>query len=173
MKKIITILTLMLSLVLTGCKTTSITTESAYKTGSAAGLATGYFIKTSKIDVDVKNSIIEIINDVSYIIPIDSQSFINAWTSSIKTKVDKYCEKKMLTDLQKTKINNAFIIITDAINHLFMKNEKLQISTDIAISTIDGFCKAFTSVINTSFASKMTYDVDSEMYMYLKAKFAK
>lgn len=175
MKKILFSCLTILAVILTGCKTTEITPESAYKAGSSAGLATGYFVKLSNLDDGTKEALVNISADVATIIPTNTETFAQLWTPAISAKLNEYATKKNLSDNQKKLVMTTFNVVIDALDHLFVKNTKLKISSDVTLSAVNGFCTAFNSVMSPTqtFTSKMTYDVDSEMYMYLKAKFAK
>lgn len=166
---------LLLSAMCIGCKTTEITPNSAYKAGASAGLATAYVVKLSNIDSQSQHVIVSITSELSNIIPTNTQTFIEVWNPIIEKRISAYIEKQMLDDKQKQLIELTFNIVVEAINHLFVKNDKLKLNADIAFSAINGFCTSFNSLMipSKTFASKITYDVDSEMYMYLKYKFAK
>lgn len=173
MKKIIILTFGLISMFFVGCKNTDISTTSGYKIGSSAGLATGYFVKLSNVDNKTKEIIINFTSNLTYFIPENNQTFTDFWLPIISDKLNTYIEDKTLTNDQKIFINNIFVIIFDAIDHLFVKNQKLKESNDILISTLNGFCDAFNSVIcpARTIITDLTYDVDSEMYMYLKSKF--
>ena len=106
----------------------------------------------------------------------------NQYIASTKLMVIRAKEGRILPEFlyilltsQKQLIELTFNIVVEAIDHLFVKNDKLKLNADIAFSAINGFCTSFNSLMipSKTFASKITYDVDSEMYMYLKYKFAK
>lgn len=166
---------LLLSIMCIGCKTTEITSESAYKLGTSAGLATAYAVKFSNIDEQSQHVIVSITSELSNVIPTNTQTFIEVWNPIVEKRISEYIEKQMLDDKQKQLIELTFNIVVEAIDHLFIKNDKLKSNTDIMLSAINGFCTSFNSLMipSKTFASKITYDVDSEMYMYLKCKFAK
>ena len=158
-----------------GCKTSEITPDMAYKAGSSAGLATVYVVRLSNIDDISQQVITSITTKLSNSIPTNTQSFAELWNPIILNNIALYSEKHKLTDNQKKLIEYTFNIIIEAVDHLFVKNDKLKLNTDIALSAINGFCTSFNSLMtpNILFAYIKTYDVDSEMYMYLKCKFAK
>lgn len=166
---------LLLCVMCIGCKTTEITLDSAYKAGASAGLATAYVVKLSNIDSQSQHVIVSITSELSNIIPTNTQTFIEVWNPIVEKRISAYIEKQMLDDKQKQLIELTFNIVVEAIDHLFVKNDKLKLNADIAFSAINGFCTSFNSLMipSKTFASKITYDVDSEMYMYLKYKFAK
>jgi hypothetical protein len=166
---------LLLGIMCIGCKTTEITPDSAYKAGSSAGLATAYIVKLSNIDEQSQHVIVSITSELSNIIPTNTQTFIEVWNPIIEKRISAYIEKQTLNNKQKQLIELTFDIVVEAIDHFFVKNAKFKLNTDIAFSAINGFCTSFNSLMipSKTFASKITYDVDSEMYMYLKYKFAK
>lgn len=166
---------LLLSAMCIGCKTTEVTPDLAYKAGASAGLATAYVVKLSNIDEQSQHVIVSITSELSNIIPTNTQTFIEVWNPIVEKRISAYIEKQMLDDKQKQLIELTFDIVVEAIDHLFVKNDKLKLNADIAFSAINGFCTSFNSLMipSKTFASKITYDVDSEMYMYLKYKFAK
>ena len=164
-----------MSLMLFGCKTSEITPESGYKAGSAAGLAAAYVINFSNFDAIIKSTISSITTELARIVPTNTQTFAELWIPVIEKNINTYVEKQGMTSTQKKAVDLAFNVIVDALDHLFVKRPALKLNTDIAFSTINGFCTAFNSTLlsTRSNATKITYDVDSEMYMYLKSKFAK
>lgn len=174
MKKIFLVFVMALSLI--GCKSTTITPESAYRIGSSSGLAAAYVVKLSNIDNNVKSAITAITVELANVVPTNTQTFAEVWMPIVSNKIAEYSLKQGFTSNQKTVLNTTFNVVVDALDYMLMRNANLKNNIENTLSAVNGFCISFNSVMvnqNTLAASRTLHDVDSEMYMYLKTKFAK
>ena len=84
MKKLIMIASVIATTLFTGCTPSA---EQINKTASAIGTAAGLVANQTKVDDVTRNTIIQILGEVRECVPGNNQSFVDAWTPVIYSKI--------------------------------------------------------------------------------------
>ncbi len=180
MKKLLMIAATVITTLFTGCTPDA---EQINKTASAIGVAAGLVANQMKIDPVARNTAIDILGEVRTYIPSGDQTFVDAWSPIIDTKIAELVKTGKITAAVGALVKPAALMAAQAIDYTFDRYPKAKNSEELvragATGTIDGFLTVFKpancdgkddcSDCTVRAAAKDSYD--KKAYEYFQKKF--
>lgn len=168
MKKIITIVLAAFAMLFTGCDPKLPSVDQMETTSKAIGVAAGFVANQTKMDVEVKTAVTNIMVKVSATVPSKGQTFEEAWTPVAKDIVAKLTADGKLKPGQDVIVLAAFNVATKALDYEFnVRYPKAREVTELVSAAVRGFTDGFLSTFNTNTAKSVPAGMDKEAYEYL------
>jgi len=158
-----------------GCKTVP-SADTVKALASASGLAAGYVVEMTKVDDSTKESVVKVVEVLEAVVPSADQTFTETWGPLIEKELEVLIASGKIDESEAKLAGIALNVATSGLDHYFEKHPKWKQHADLVSAAVDGFCGSFISVVKPNdklAASPRTYEVDSEMYLYLKSKYVK
>ena len=172
MKKLIMIASVIATTLFTGCTPSA---EQINKTASAIGTAAGLVANQTKIEPAARNAAIDILGEVRTYIPSGDQTFVDAWTPTIETKIAELVKSGKITATIGALVKPVAVMAAEAIDYTFDRYPNAKKSEELvragATGVIDGFLTVFKPANTVSSGSKPVYD--EKAYEYFKKKLSK
>lgn len=148
MKKLLSTIMLASAVVLAGCNKEP-TVEQMTELGTASGYTAAYVLdKQVKVEAEVRNGIIDVMNEVQKFIPQTNETYTAAWTPVVKSFLDTLKDKdgKPLPEATKEYILKDFGYVTSLLDQWI---DKKGIRTEKNLT--DAFVNAFFDSFLTNF----------------------
>ena len=134
--------------VVAGCKPT---VEQMKTTATAIGYAAGLVANETPIKDDARNAIVEILGDVRSCVPAEGQTFADAWTPVIKSKVAEFVASGKIDAATGELVTTVAVMAAKGVDYLFEVRypEARQYEELVAAGVsgaVDGFLTAFKPV---------------------------
>lgn len=172
MKKLIMIASVIATTLFTGCTPSA---EQINKTASAIGTAAGLVANQTKVDDVTRNTIVQILGEVRECVPGNNQSFVDAWSPVIDSKIAQLVAAGKITAVVGTIVKPIAVMAAEAIDYTFDRYPKAKKSEELvragATGVIDGFLTVFKPVNTVAAGSKPVYD--EKAYEYFQKKLSK
>lgn len=154
--------------VVVGCKPT---VEQMKTTATAIGYAAGLVANETPIKDDARNAIVEILGDVRSCVPAEGQTFADAWTPVIKSKVAEFVASGKIDAVTGELVTTVAVMAAKGVDYLFEVRypEARQYEELVAAGVsgaVDGFLTAFKPVDDNAKGAKVEYD--KKAYEYFK-----
>ena len=159
------------ALFITGCDKLP-TPEKMTKIATAVGKAAGYACELAKLDANVKESIVNVLDVAAKVVPAEGQTFADAWAPIINEEVQKLVAAGKLNDASAAIVKLALGTACDGIDYVFVKYPKAKDVKELVGAAVDGFTTGFKNTISLAVGAEKS-EFDEEAYKYLKAKMAK
>lgn len=149
MKKIIAsvcalVMTIGMSVGIVGCDDV-ITPEKIELAARSIGLAAGYAVDMSKMSDKDRNVVIQVVDTVSAVVPVGTQSFTEVWTPAVA----KLLDEKGLNDSAKMLITSAMSIAIQGLDYMFdVRWPKAREYEGCVSAGVHGFAYGFKTVIS-------------------------
>lgn len=170
--KMLMVLTAVSTIVSSGCK--SIPSVEIMKTTAASiGYAAGLVANETKINDKARNTIVEIVTEVSKVVPAQGQSFEDAWTPGAKELIAKLISDGKIDEGVGPVALAAFGVAVKGIDYIFdIRYPKAREYEELVAAAVSGFTEGFLSTFNPTNeeARVSAIKVDEEAYKWLKAK---
>lgn len=169
MKKILAIAAAACAIAVTGCKSTP-TVDTMYSSSYAIGVSAALVMNQTKISDTDRNTIIEIINDVSASVPETNTTFTASWTPIAQKHVDQLIADGKLEDAQGKIIMSLFGAGVKTLDYVVYKRYPVVgQNIELLESTTHGFCDgllAYYKPANAVSVGPKTVK-DEEAYTYM------
>ena len=155
--------------------------EQIKTTATAIGYAAGLVANETPINADARNAVVEILNEVRSCIPIEGQSFADAWEPVIKSKVAELVAAGKINEATGKVVTTVALLAAKGIDYLFdvrfpKAKKYAELVSAGASGAIDGFLAVFKPVncddcgdCDTCVArSASKKDYDKEAYEWFK-----
>lgn len=146
------------------------------KTATAIGYAAGLVANQTKIKNDARNAIVTVLNEVRACVPAEGQSFVDAWTPVIKSKVAELVAAGKIDEQTGAIVTTVAIMAAEAVDYLFdvrfPKAKQYEELVRAGVSgAIDGFLTVFKPVDGNDLSkAKGEYDKEAFEWFQKKAK---
>ena len=137
---------------------------------TAIGKTAGYACELAKMKPQVKEEVVNVLDNVKGAIPKEDETFYDVWTPLAYAEIDKIAQKKGWNETEVKAAKLAVIAATKGIDYVFMKYPKAREVENLVSISVDSFVDGYKSVI--AFAANGSPDIDVEAYNYLKAELA-
>lgn len=153
-----------------GCKNLP-TADVMESTASSIGVAAGLVANETKIDDKARNTIVEIVNEVSRVVPSKGQSFEDAWTPVAKELVAKLIADGKIDEGIGTVSLAAFGVAVKGIDYIFtVRYPKAKEYEELVAAAVKGFTTGFLTVFKPANDTKgKKIEADKEALKWLKA----
>ena len=164
--------------VLAGCTPSE---EQVNKTATAIGYAAGLVANQTKIDDSARNILIEVLGDVRSCVPAKEQSFEDAWTPVIKSRVTEFVEAGKLDAATGNLVTTVAIMAAKAVDYMFdvrfPKAKQYEELVRAGVSgALDGFLVVFKPVNcdecsdceDCEIRTRVKKDYDKDAYEWFK-----
>ena len=156
-------------------------------TATAIGYAAGLVANQTNIKDDARNAIVSVLNDVRTCIPLEGQSFVDAWTPIIKEKVAELVSAGKINETTGTIVTSVAIMAAQGVDYLFdvrfPEAKKYEELVAAGVSgAVDGFLAVFKPVNadheedgceDCTLRSKARKDYDKEAFEWFKKNLKK
>ena len=153
-----------------GCKNLP-TADVMESTASSIGVAAGLVANETKIDDKARNTIVEIVNEVSRVVPGKGQTFEDAWTPVAKELVAKLIADGKIDEGIGTVSLAAFGVAVKGIDYIFtVRYPKAKEYEELVAAAVKGFTNGFLTVFKPVNDTKgKQIEADKEALKWLKA----
>lgn len=153
-----------------GCKSLP-TAEAMNTTATSIGYAAGLVANETKIDDKARNTIVEIVTEVSKVVPAKGQSFEEAWTPVAKELVAKSIAEGKIDDGIGVVSLAAFGVAVKGIDYIFdVRYPKAREYGELVAAAMSGFTDGFLTTFKpVNDARGKTLEPDKEALKWLKA----
>lgn len=163
--------------VCTGCKALP-TPDVMKSTANAVGIAAGLVANETPINDKARNTIVEIMNEVSRVVPKAGQSFEDAWTPVAKEVVAKLIAEGKIDEGIGAIALGAFGIAVKGIDYLFdVRYPKAKEYEELVAAAVSGFTEGFLTVFKPVNDAKGNVDLaakaDKDAMKWLKKNMKK
>lgn len=162
-----------------GCKITP-SAETMYNIATSVGYSAGLIVNQLDMPNQDRNAMIDIVNEVIYVVPETNQTFEAAWTPIADRHVAVLIDEGKIDATQGNIILLGFSALTKGIDWLFDKYPKARNTKDLVVAVIDGGATGFLQVVHpVNFAAAsacgISYDQrkNREAYQYLRKEVLK
>lgn len=147
--------------------------EQINKTATAVGYAAGLVANKVEIKDDARNAIVSVLNDVRSCIPIEGQSFADAWTPVIKEKVSILVKDGKIDAATGELVTSIAIMAAKGVDYLFdVRFPKVKQYEELVAAGVSGAVDGFLSVFKPVNDSARTIgDYDKEAYEWFMKNF--
>lgn len=147
------------------------TVEQMTLTSTSIGYAAGYACEIGKIDDNVRNNILTVLDTVAVIVPTNGQSFAMTWSPIIKNTVENLVKNNKINEKYSEVVIVTATAAATGLDYIFtVKYPQLKATSEIVNAAINGFMNGFKTVIKPNdvenAARTITYDV--EAYKWFK-----
>lgn len=157
----------------TGCKSLP-TAEVMEKTAYSIGIAAGLIANETKIDDKARNTVVDIVNEVSRVVPKEGQSFEDAWTPVAKEIVAKLIADGKIDQGVGTIVLTAFSVAVKGIDYIFdVRYPKARAYEELVSAAVKGFTEGFLTVFKPVDKAKgvdLSGKADKDALKWLKAR---
>lgn len=165
MKKLIGIIMAAALFALSGCTPSE---DQVKATATAIGYAAGLVANETPIKEDARNAVVEVLTDVRSCLPSDGQSFTDAWTPVVKSKVSELVESGKIDAATGELVTSVALMAAKGVDYLFdvrfpKARQYANLVSAGASGAIDGFLAVFKPVNERS-----SIKVDKEAYQWFK-----
>lgn len=148
MKKVMMATLATVAMAFTGCTPTA---EEINKTATAIGYAAGLVANKTKVDNNARNAIVAVLNDVRQCVPSEGQSFVDAWTPVIKSKVEELVKAGKIDAITGELVTSVALMAAKGVDYIFdVRFPKAKQYEELvaagASGAIDGFLTVFKPV---------------------------
>lgn len=153
-----------------GCKS-PMTVETMYNVSLSIGFTSGVIANQIKIEPDVRNSVIEILNIVHSTMPKVDETFEQAWMPIAERHIQLLVEAKKLTEKEGELVKAVFTVIVKGIDYVFIRYPKAKEISELVKAAADGFCTGFLQEFkpeNEKVLGAARGSFDMEAYHYIK-----
>ena len=164
--------------VFTGCTPTA---EQINKTAKAIGYAAGLVANKTSIKDDARNAVVSVLNEVRSCVPSKGQSFVDAWTPVIKSKVEELVKDGKIDAITGELVTSVALMAAKGVDYIFdVRFPKAKQYEELvaagASGAIDGFLTVFKPVNHSDddcedcvARGNAKKDYDKEAYDWFKA----
>ena len=151
-----------------GCTPTA---EQINATATAIGYAAGLVANQTKIKDDARNAIVDVLNEVRVCIPLEGQTFAEAWKPVINAKVAEMVKAGKIDSATGDIVKAVAGIAAQGVDYLFdvrypdAKRYEELVAAGVA-GAIDGFLTIFKPVNEDG--SRAVIEYDKEAYEWFK-----
>lgn len=173
MKKFLLVVCAVVAITLTGCKsmpTPAQGEEAAY----AIGASTALVCNMTKIDDKDRQIIIDIVNEISYCMPTQGQTIVEAWTKVAEDHVAKLIAKGQITEVESKLILKIFDTVANSADYMIrVRWPEIGKYSDLVLAITHGFCDGFLAYfepanIQNGFSVSKSYRLyDEDAFNYL------
>lgn len=172
MKKALLSACVAIAMVVAGCKT--VPTPAELETASyAIGASTALVCNMTKISDKDRQVVVDIVNEISYCVPTQGQTIVQAWTKVAQDHVAELIKKGEITELEGSLILKTFDTVASAADYMIrVRWPKIGEYSDLVMAATHGFCDGFLTYFKpantTSFVSgaeRRPYDKDAYNYL--------
>lgn len=162
-----------------GCKIPP-SAEAMYNIATSVGYSAGLIVNQLDMPNQDRNAMIDIVNEVVYVVPETNQTFEAAWTPIADRHVAVLIDEGKIDATQGNIILLGFSALTKGIDWLFDKFPRAKNTKDLVVAVIDGGTTGFLQVVHpVNFAAASVRGVDYEhrknrdAYQYLRKEVLK
>ena len=131
-----------------GCKSVP-SAEQMYTVSHMIGASAG--LVADNMDDSVHNTVSEIVNIVSEVVPGTNQTFEVAWTPVAQKHVDELVADGKLTKEQGTLVMTSFVVVVKGIDYVFENRyPEARQYKELVTAAINGFTKGFLAMFSAS-----------------------
>lgn len=146
------------------------TVERMTTISTVIGKTAGYACELSKTKTEVKEAIANVLDAVSKAVPVEGQTFVEAWSPLIDEELKKLVEAGKLDEASAHVAKLALSVACDGIDYVFVRYPKAKDVKELVSAAVVGFVGGYKSVVKMGFASAEKLDIDEDAYTYLKLR---
>lgn len=151
---------------LTGCTPTA---EQINKTATAIGYAAGLIANQTDIKDDARNAIVSVLNDVRVCVPMEGQSFADAWKPVINAKVAEMVEAGKIDSATGEIVKAVAGIAAQGVDYLFdVRFPEAKKYEELVAAGMTGALDGFLTVFKPANGERAVLDYDKEAYEWFK-----
>ena len=152
--------------VVVGCKPT---VEQMKTTATAVGYAAGLVANETPIKDDARNAIVEILGDVRSCVPAEGQTFSDAWTPVIKSKVAEFVASGKIDAATGELVTAAAVMAAKGVDYLFdVRYPDARQYEELVAAGVSGAVDGFLAAFKPVNAKLVAQEYDKKAYEYFK-----
>lgn len=164
----------LMSMFIVGCNETDKlpTVEKITAVSTVVGRTAGYACELSKTKTEVKQSISQVLDVVSAVVPEAGKTFTETWTPVIDVELNKLVEAKKIDASGAAVAKVALKAATEGLDYLFtVKFPKAKDVKELVGAATTAFIDGYRSVVTTALAAeKAAPELDEDALKYIKTK---